>query len=42
VLEERGDVEAKGMGVMRTWYLTGRRDDRARNPVEHAGVATGR
>lgn len=25
VLEERGDVEIKGKGIMRTWYLVGRR-----------------
>jgi adenylate cyclase len=25
VLEERGEVEIKGKGVMRTWYLTGRK-----------------
>ncbi len=29
VLEERGDVEIKGKGVMHTWYLVGRRDDEA-------------
>lgn len=29
VLEERGEVEVKGKGVMRTWYLVGRRDDEA-------------
>ncbi|MBV9318467.1 MAG: adenylate/guanylate cyclase domain-containing protein, partial [Mycobacterium sp.] len=27
VLQERGDVEVKGKGVMRTWYLVGRRPD---------------
>lgn len=26
VLEERGTVDVKGKGVMRTWYLVGRRD----------------
>jgi adenylate cyclase len=26
VLEERGDVEIKGKGLMHTWYLIGRRD----------------
>ncbi|MBO0680599.1 adenylate/guanylate cyclase domain-containing protein [Mycolicibacterium sp. S2-37] len=31
--EERGDVDVKGKGVMHTWYLVGRRDDRA---VRHA------
>ncbi|MCV7173073.1 adenylate/guanylate cyclase domain-containing protein [Mycobacterium manitobense] len=35
--EERGDVDVKGKGVMRTWYLTGRRDDEAvRGAVEVA------
>ncbi|MFN3008053.1 adenylate/guanylate cyclase domain-containing protein [Mycolicibacterium wolinskyi] len=29
LLEERGEVEVKGKGVMRTWYLVGRRDDEA-------------
>jgi adenylate cyclase len=29
VLEERGEVEVKGKGLMRTWYLVGRRDDDA-------------
>jgi adenylate cyclase len=27
VLEERGDVDVKGKGVMHTWYLVGRRDE---------------
>ncbi|GBE67880.1 adenylate cyclase [Mycobacterium sp. MFM001] len=27
LLEERGDVAVKGKGVMRTWYLVGRRPD---------------
>jgi adenylate cyclase len=35
VLEERGEVDIKGKGVMHTWYLTGRRDDYAvRTAVE--------
>ena len=29
VLEERGNVEVKGKGVMHTWYLVGRRDPRS-------------
>lgn len=33
--EERGDVDVKGKGVIHTWYLVGRRDDRAvREAVE--------
>ena len=37
VFEPRGEVEVKGKGVMRTWYLTGRRDDEAvRGAVEVA------
>ena len=40
VLEERGDVDIKGKGIMHTWYLVGRRDDDAvRRAVEH-GAAT--
>jgi adenylate cyclase len=27
VLQERGPVEVKGKGVMRTWYLVGRNPD---------------
>jgi adenylate cyclase len=35
VLEERGEVDIKGKGVMHTWYLVGRRDDEAvRSAVE--------
>lgn len=35
VLEQRGEVDVKGKGVMTTWYLVGRRDDAAvRNAVE--------
>lgn len=29
LLEERGDVDVKGKGVIHTWYLVGRRDDAA-------------
>ncbi len=40
VLEERGDIDVKGKGVMHTWYLVGRRDDRAvRRAVERGAVA---
>ena len=39
-LEERGTVDVKGKGAMHTWYLVGRRDDRAvRNAVEHGATA---
>jgi adenylate cyclase len=35
VLEERGEVDVKGKGVMHTWYLVGRRnDDAVRKAVE--------
>lgn len=38
VLEERGDVEIKGKGLMHTWYLVGRRDDEAvRTRLESSG-----
>jgi adenylate cyclase len=40
LLEERGDVDVKGKGVMHTWYLVGRRNDEAiRHPVEHRAAA---
>jgi adenylate cyclase len=34
VLEERGEVNIKGKGVMRTWYLVGRRDGDVHAAVE--------
>jgi adenylate cyclase len=38
--DERGDVDVKGKGVMHTWYLVGRRDDRAvRSAVEQRATA---
>jgi adenylate cyclase len=40
LLEERGEVDIKGKGKMRTWYLVGRRDEQAvRAAVEHGAVA---
>ena len=30
VVEERGDINVKGKGIMHTWYLVGRRDDAPR------------
>jgi adenylate cyclase len=40
LLEERGDVDVKGKGVMHTWYLVGRRNDEAvRRAVEHGATA---
>jgi adenylate cyclase len=43
LLEERGDVDIKGKGVMHTWYLVGRRDDDAvRSAVELQPVSSRR
>jgi adenylate cyclase len=40
LLQERGDVDVKGKGVMHTWYLVGRRDDHAvRSAVEQGATA---
>ncbi|MDT5284229.1 MAG: adenylate cyclase [Mycobacterium sp.] len=40
LLEERGEVDVKGKGVMHTWYLVGRRDDHAvRSAVEDGATA---
>jgi adenylate cyclase len=36
LLEERGDVDIKGKGVMHTWYLVGRRDDEDDEAVRRA------
>jgi adenylate cyclase len=42
LLEERGNVDVKGKGVMHTWYLVGRRDDNAvRSAVEQGATAGG-
>ncbi|MDT5017644.1 MAG: adenylate cyclase [Mycobacterium sp.] len=41
VLEDRGEVDIKGKGLMHTWYLVGRRnDDAVRGAVEHGVVAS--
>jgi adenylate cyclase len=41
LLEERGDVDIKGKGVMHTWYLVARRDDNAvRSAVERGAAAS--
>lgn len=40
ILEERGEVDIKGKGMMQTWYLVARRDDEAvRSAVEQGAVA---
>ena len=39
VLEERGDVDIKGKGVMHTWYLVGRRNGDRPDAVEQATAA---
>jgi len=42
LLEERGNVDVKGKGVMHTWYLVGRRNDEAvRGAVERDVANTG-
>jgi adenylate cyclase len=41
LLEERGEVDVKGKGVMHTWYLVGRRNDEAvRGAVERDVAVT--
>ena len=42
VLEERGEVDIKGKGVMQTWYLVGRRDDHAVRSAVEQSTAAGR
>jgi adenylate cyclase len=42
LLEERGDVDVKGKGVMHTWYLVGRRDDDAVRSAVERGTASSR
>ena len=42
VLEERGDVEVKGKGVMHTWYLVSRRPLPATDSVRPAQEESGR
>jgi adenylate cyclase len=39
LLEERGDVDVKGKGVMHTWYLVGRRNGDHADAVEQAAAA---
>jgi adenylate cyclase len=39
VFKERGDVDVKGKGLMHTWYLVGRRDEKAtRRAVEQPAL----
>jgi adenylate cyclase len=42
VLEERGEVDIKGKGMMQTWYLVGRRDDHAVRSAVEQGASAGR
>ncbi|WP_170310462.1 adenylate/guanylate cyclase domain-containing protein [Mycolicibacterium sarraceniae] len=42
VLEKRGDIEVKGKGIMRTWYLVSRRPARAPDPDRPAQEEAGR
>jgi len=41
LLEERGNVDIKGKGVMHTWYLVARRDDTALRGAVEQGAAAG-
>jgi adenylate cyclase len=41
VLEERGEVDIKGKGLMHTWYLVGRRDDNAVRSAVELGATAG-
>jgi adenylate cyclase len=41
LLEERGEVDVKGKGVMHTWYLIGRRDDNAVRSAVELGATAG-
>ena len=41
LLEERGDVDIKGKGVMHTWYLVRRRDDEAVRRAAEQGAPAG-
>jgi len=40
VFEERGDVDVKGKGVMHTWYLIGRNDQRELDAASQQSTAT--
>jgi adenylate cyclase len=40
VFEERGDVDVKGKGVMHTWYLVGRNDQRELDTAGQQSAAT--
>jgi adenylate cyclase len=42
VFEERGDVDVKGKGVMHTWYLVGRNDQRERAAAGQQNTAIGK
>jgi adenylate cyclase len=42
VLEERGEVDIKGKGVMQTWYLVGRRDEHSVRSAVEQGAGAGR
>ena len=42
VMEERGEVDIKGKGIMRTWYLVGRKPAMPSDPVSAPGMTESR
>jgi adenylate cyclase len=42
VLQERGAVDVKGKGLMRTWYLVGRNSDTGSDDLRTGASATAR